>query len=56
VAQKDSGSGYDCIASGKEGTFKLKPSETAYFFMNDILNGYHDNEGNIEVRLSMTLE
>ncbi len=46
-----------CIAHGKEGSFELKPKETAYFLMNDVKTDtddlYEDNSGSIIVELSM---
>ncbi|MDJ0736624.1 MAG: hypothetical protein QNJ47_21595 [Nostocaceae cyanobacterium] len=40
-------------AYGEQGTFELKPRETVYFLMNDVIGLYKDNEGSIKVNLSI---
>jgi hypothetical protein len=42
-----------CIAYGKQGSFNLEPGETVHFLMNDVNGMYHDNQGSIDVHLSI---
>ncbi len=43
----------ECLISGEQGAFKIKPGETVYFLMNDVYKLYEDNEGHITVDLSI---
>lgn len=43
----------ECKAYGEKGTFDLKPQETVYFLMNDVIGLYEDNKGSIKVNLSV---
>lgn len=43
----------DCRAYGEEGEFELRPQETVYFKMNDVFGKYGDNEGSIDVQVSV---
>lgn len=43
-----------CKATGSAGTFELSPGESVYFLMNDVPTLYGDNEGYIDVTLSMS--
>jgi hypothetical protein len=47
------GENNECLASGDEGSFKLKKQEKVYFLMNDVKSHYDDNDGSISVDLSI---
>lgn len=43
-----------CKAYGAKGSFKIKSTETVYFKMNDIHGGFKDNDGFIDIKLSIS--
>ncbi len=43
-----------CVVSGKKGMFDLSPSERANFLMNDVDARYEDNDGQLEVILTVS--
>ncbi len=43
----------ECIASGANGNFDLTTGETVYFSTNDVKSRYEDNDGSIQVTLTV---
>lgn len=42
-----------CVAYGEQGSFDLEPREIVRFLMNDVEGMYNDNQGSIDVHLSI---
>ena len=48
------GENRQCKAYGEQGSFELSPGEAVYFLMNDVSSSYEDNEGYVDVQLSIS--